>query len=229
MFDLKDDVFKEGLKIKNILENEYPEYLDGKECIIEMKRNGSKNWRQMEWAGWYFEEKSFNILVEKIGGSKGTKFGNTVFDYKKRYIWDFKFHALKGGDEWCIMNDSEAIFNAIKENGSLGFCVCQGIVTYDDINQSFKKWHDKIKGKTSNYEIERIRRGASSRRRKIGFKISNFLTYAFCNTEEIENGVNKGWIKGFQKNFRNADGSPRRSKLQISLKRIPNDLIIKKK
>ena len=33
----------------------FPKTIDGKDAILEMKNNNGKNWKQMEWAGFYFE------------------------------------------------------------------------------------------------------------------------------------------------------------------------------
>ena len=33
----------------------FPKTIDGKDAILEMKEKNGKNWKQMEWAGFYFE------------------------------------------------------------------------------------------------------------------------------------------------------------------------------
>jgi len=224
---LPQSFIEEGKTILGILLTNYPKRLDGKESIIEMKNKNSKNWRQMEWMGWYFEEKSREILFEKLGGTIGPKFGNTEFDYSLDYVWDFKVHTLNENcSNWMILNDSEAIECAIETHNIIGYCICEGNVEYDDENQSFKKWHDNLKDKISNYEKTRIQRGAPSRKRKVAVNINNFLLFGLPSLDDIERGIKENWIKGFQLNFRNADGSPRRNKFQIDVKNIPIEYII---
>ena len=224
---LGKEFIEEGKKMRELLIQVYPQRLDGRQCILELKNNGSNNWRQMEWIGWYFEEKSQILLFDKIGGGRGPKFGNVEFDYKLNFVWDFKAHAIKNEkNQWTILNDVEAIVNIIEKFGSIGYCICEGIAEYDDEESTFKKWHDELKGKTSDYVKERIKRGAPSRRRKVALEIQKFLLFGFMSLNDIKRGVKEKWIKEFQKDFRNADGSPRREKLQIDLNRIPEEYII---
>jgi hypothetical protein len=103
------------------------------------------------------------------------------------------------------------------------------ILFFSRVHDLPSKWHDVQKGKISDYEKERVKRGARSRRRKVSMKITDFLILAFKSVEDIEKGIKNGWIKGFQKNFRNADGSLRREKLQISISNIPPEVIISRK
>ena len=41
-------------KLQNASRN-VPKVWDGRSAILEMKEDGSKQWRQMEWMGFYFE------------------------------------------------------------------------------------------------------------------------------------------------------------------------------
>ncbi len=52
MLDRKimDTVSKLQIASRNI-----PEVWDSREAILEMKEAGSRQWRQMEWMGFYFE------------------------------------------------------------------------------------------------------------------------------------------------------------------------------
>lgn len=218
----------EGRKISNVFKNMTGTYLDGKKCIKEMIEHSSKNWKQMEWMGWYNEENARSILIAKIGGSEGPRYGNTRIDYMNEYAWDIKTHSLfdKNGkpEREAILNDTEAIENAIEEFGSIGFVMFL-VEPEWDIDGSFKDWHDQMKGETSDYVKERIERGAPSRMRKSACTIREIMVFRL-DKESLERGMKEKWLKGFQKGMRNADGSPRRSKVNIMIDRIPIECII---
>lgn len=53
-----------------------PKIWDGREAILEMRDGGSRQWRQMEWMGFYFEylcEKHLSQIIE-IPGKKYEKY-----------------------------------------------------------------------------------------------------------------------------------------------------------
>ena len=84
------------------------------------------------------------------------------------------------------------------------------------INQEIlKKWHDGLKGGKSNYEIKRIARKATSRKRKTNMKISRIDLIRIDDELLIECGT-------FQENFRNANGNPRRKKVLLDLTKTKN-------
>lgn len=212
-------------EICKVLRSHLQRNWNGKECILELKES-EYQWKQMEWIGWYFEHKAFQILREEIGGERGPKYGNTDFDYLRNgYVWDFKSHVDNASSSrWTILNDSEAVGKCLEEYGELGFIVARGIAEYDE-DGSFKKWHDALKGKKSNYEKERIKRGAPSRKRKTEFKVTGFQVFRITD-DILEKGLDSRWIGGFQKGMRNADGSPRRQKFMIVLDEIPSGAIL---
>lgn len=218
----------EALRIFKVVNDLLGAELDGKDCILKMKQNGSNNWKQMEWMGFYLEEEIRDLLIEKIGGSLGPKYGNTRIDYMNEYPWDIKAHSLHNskGDyqNESILNDTEAITRAIDEFGSIGFVMFIVEPTWD-IDGSFKEWHDIEKGKISEYEIERINRGAKSRMRKVSCTIDKILIFKI-DADDIKDGFERRWLKGFQEGMRNADGSPRRSKVNVLIDRIPKHCII---
>ena len=64
--------------------------------------------------------------------------------------------------------------------------------------------------------MERIKRGAPSRKRKKSFNLCKI--YILWLTEEIlEKGLNEKWIGFFQENMRNADGTARRAKYKLKV------------
>ena len=220
------DVVQEADEILSVLKKTLPKKIDGKEAILELKRI-DYNWKQMEWIGWYFEHLLFTKIIEALGGTGGPTFGNTAFDYKKKFVWDFKTHPIitpKGTpNDTMILNDKEAVDLCIQKYHGLGFIVVHGNAVFDDTGE-FKAWHDALKGGHSNYEIERIKRGAPSRKRKCAFEIDHIEALFFKNSDELNRGVSDRWIHFFQEGMRNADGSPRRSKYAIKTTKAP-DLI----
>ena len=79
------------------LMSELPTYWDGKESIMFMKNNGSRQWRQMEWPGFYFQ-----FMCEQILGKNeffeipGKSYGRVEFDGFRDINFDFKAHYLRG-------------------------------------------------------------------------------------------------------------------------------------
>ncbi|MFN7171103.1 MAG: hypothetical protein ACK4NT_07725, partial [Candidatus Omnitrophota bacterium] len=131
-----------------------------------MKEGGFNQLKQMEWIGFYFQflcEK----LLQNIMTIPGPKYGNVKFDGLKKIPWDFKAHAINTSSHQIIVNDSEATANAIKDYGDVGLILAMGEVKYNDDKRTFQKWHEELKGGKSKYELERIRRGAWSRLRKV--------------------------------------------------------------
>ena len=128
--------------------------------------------------------------------------------------WDFKSHSIQSGDK-IIINDSEATSNAISDFGCVGLILATGSVTYDNESRDFQKWHEKLKGGKSGYEIQRIARGAPSRKRKISMEISKILFVRIDDDLLVKCG-------SFQKDFRNSNGKPRREKVLLDLKKIDN-------
>ena len=52
---------------------------DGRSSIVEMKDSGSKDWKQMEWMGFYFEflcQTHFDGIIDM----PGKKYRSTTFD-----------------------------------------------------------------------------------------------------------------------------------------------------
>jgi len=204
-----------GLNFKEICDiispriSKIPTTWDGKKSILEMKAEGGR-WKDMEWIGFYFEllcKKNLSGVVE-MPYSK--KYGNVSFDGFLECPWDFKAHAIQSKED-IIINDSEAISNAVKDFGYMGLIIVTGTVVYDNESEDFKKWHDDLKGKKSKYELDRIARGVPPRRRKISMKISKILFIKIDDELLIKTG-------SFQKNFRNQNGSARREKVSLNPK-----------
>ncbi len=218
-----EDVVHEADQILAILKTSLPKKIDGKDAILELKE-ADYQWRQMEWIGWYFEYKLHTILTQRLQGDFGPAFGNTTFDYQKKFVWDFKAHPCKNPkgllNNSMILNDREAIDHCIQEHNGIGFIVVYGNADFDTTGE-FKAWHDALKGGNSAYERERVRRGAPSRKRKCAFEIDHVEALFFNTTSDLKKGVDEKWITFFQEGMRNSDGSPRRPKYALRVNRAP--------
>ena len=196
-----------------------PVVWDGRESILEMKNVGYKHWKQMEWAGFYFQflcENGFADIME----IPGKKYGNVEFDGFNAISWDFKAHAANTTSHKVITNDTEAVVDTIDDYGYYGLVLAIGEVEYNDEERTFKKWHDELKGGKSDYEKKRIERGAMSRRRKTEFVLSE--VHFVCLDKE---GLNQ-CSGSFQEGFRNSGGTPRRAKVLVDVSNIPDDSIV---
>ncbi len=213
---MKNDFLKTSKEIGDKLKS-IPKIWDGKDSILEMKKFNFNHWKQMEWMGFYFQ-----FLCEKylsdIMKIPGPKFGNVSFDGFKNIPWDFKAHAINTSSHQIIVNDSEATAKVIKKYGSVGLILALGEVKYNDEKRTFQKWHSKLKGGKSEYELERIKRGAWSRLRKVSLNLQQISFVKITDDTLIKCG-------SFQKNFRNSDGTPRRAKVLIDLEKIDKELI----
>jgi len=204
------------IEIENKLKN-VPVNWDGKTAILEMKNEGNRQWRQMEWIGFYFQ-----FLCEKYFGNlfkfQFPRYGNASFDGFYKLPFDFKSHAINTSSHKIPVNDREAIECGIRDYGSVGLIVAVGDVIYNDEDRSFQKWHEELKGKPSNYVLENRRRGAWSRLRKFSFTLKE-ISLIEITDKTLEN------CGSFQTGFRNSDGSPRREKVLINLEKLNNELI----
>lgn len=193
-----------------------PMHWDGRQAIQEMKDHGFGQWRQMEWIGFYFEFLCRRHLPPLMQ-IPGPRYGQTGFDGFLEVPWDFKAH-VSGKSSQVIVNDREAIEQAFQAYGSVGLIVASGTAVYNDEDRSFQKWHQQLKGGQSAYEKERIARQAPSRLRKTEYDLGGLL-FLRLTADSLAR------CTSFQKNFRNADGSLRRSKVLLDLKQVGSDLV----
>ena len=222
----------EARKIADAIENRFNSSVDGKDAIREMRERGGKNWKQMEWHGFHTEEEIIAILEDEIGGGEGPKVGNTTIDYSNEKSWDIKSHPTNKKDgksnDWAILNDQEAIETVIEEEGGMGFIIASGPAEFD-VDEEFKNWHEEEKGGPSEYSKQRVKEGRPSRVRKKSIEYETLEIIEFNSVEDIQRGVDEGWAKGFQKDMRNADGSPRRSKIQIKVDEVPEEFVVERR
>ncbi|MBI4972192.1 MAG: hypothetical protein HZC16_00035 [Candidatus Omnitrophica bacterium] len=189
-----------------------PKKWDGRKSILEMKKAKFPHWKQMEWSGFYFQFLCGKYL-RNIMSIPGPKYNKVEFDGFKQIPWDFKAHAMNTSSHQVIVNDSEATANAIKDCGQVGLILAIGKVLYNDEDRTFQKWHERLKGGKSKYELERIKRGAWSRLRKVSFKLQQISFIRITDDTLIKCG-------SFQTDFRNSNGRPRRAKVLIDLEKV---------
>jgi hypothetical protein len=209
------DVTKTAKLICSVIKK-MPRYWDGKKLILEMKENNGRNWRQMEWIGWYFEYWCNKNLKGIMEMPHSKKYGNVSFDGYLEIPWDFKVHAQSG--EKIIINDLQAIKKVINDFGCLGLIIVTGPVIYDNESQDFKKWHDKQKGKITSYVMKNIEKGAPSRQRKVSMKISKIL-FIKLDDDCLSNCCS------IHKQGKNSNGKPREPKVLLDLRKIENYIV----
>lgn len=212
----KEEFLKISKELSTDLKN-IPVIWDGRKSILEMKEANFRQWKQMEWIGWYFQFLCEKFLKENIK-IPGPKCGNTGFDGFNEIPWDFKAHAINTSSHQIIVNDSEATAKAIKQFGCVGLILAMGKVKYNDDKRTFQRWHEKLKGGKSDYELKRIERGAWSRLRKVEFKLEQISFIKIDDSLLVRCG-------SFQRDFRNAGGQPRREKVLLDLEKIDEELI----
>jgi hypothetical protein len=139
------DVTKTAKLICSVIKK-MPRYWDGKKLILEMKENNGRNWRQMEWIGWYFEYWCNKNLKGIMEMPHSKKYGNVSFDGYLEVPWDFKVHAQSG--EKIIINARH---------------MCQTPDTLEKI------------GIRLNISKERVRQIEASAINKLKLRIKNFV------------------------------------------------------
>ena len=192
---------------------ELPALWKGEETILYMKENGCRNWRQMEWPGWYFQFMCETILSkDNFFAIPGPAYGKVEFDGQKVIPWDFKAHTANTGTNQNKVptNGYQEVMKAIEEYGRVGFIVASGDAVFDDKDQTFKKWHDALKGKTSDYEKKRIARQAPSRRRKASFKL-DAIRFVILDKTTVQ------YCGSFQGGMRNSNGVARNPKVMLDV------------
>ncbi|MBD7949235.1 hypothetical protein [Oerskovia rustica] len=199
----------EGTALVDALQRGLPDHWDGRACVEWMRESGSTQWRQMEWAGFYFEEKVREILNElrptpPVGGPK-VRFGNTIFDYASpTRVWDAKAHTAmtaahpsdghppkrSNGAMW--LNDSRAVKQCIAEQG-LGFLVVDGLAGLD-ASGGFREWH-KAYGESDGRPLSGyVASTGTSRPRKAVWKPLMLRAIWIEDLPALDAGIAAGWI-----------------------------------
>lgn len=193
---------------------------DGRASILEMKDADYPHWRQTKWIGAYFQylcENTFAQILEM----PGKRYGRAEFDAFGNISWVFKSHALNSSSDTIIVKDSEAVSQTLDEYGCYGLILAIGNVEYsDEARVCFKKWHDELTGGTSAYLVNRIARGALSRKSVTAFALSGI--YFICLDEESLNQCKGTFQEGL--GFSDSADKPRKATLDVS--RIPDNALL---
>jgi len=216
-----DTVSEEATRIVSTLHSAFTERVDGRDAITAMKQTGSSNWRQMEWMGFYFEEKA----ISELGISQGPTIDRTVFDAEANYVWDFKTHPYRtpsGKKRYIIhLNDVYSTRLCVK-NGGIGYVIAYVDAEYDNEERDFYLWHQELKGGDSEYTEKRRKRGANSRLRKRAFNFEKISAYFIQDMDALEKAQDDGWIKS-KGQGRNRNGDERNDKFYMKPHKIPED------
>ena len=208
-------------KVVTVLETNLPDTIDGQTAIIAMRDGGSRNWKQMEWIGFWFEFVVETQVLEAVDGKPGPKFGRTQIDLMLSAPWDLKAHPADV--DKVILNDVAAVDKCIAKFGVINYLLLKGDVAYDDDQETFKKWHDSVKGKPSRYVLRGVLSRRPSRVRKTAFSPLEILGIQLDHGD-LRRGETAGWISRFQEGMVNANGRPRNSKYMIHLDKIDASL-----
>lgn len=200
-------------KLGEILKTVLPVTIDGRQAIQEMREGGSPNWRQMEWVGFYLEFLVETKVLPLIGGHRGPKYGKSAIDLMLSAPWDLKSHVKKKMNS-VILNDTEAIDCCIREHKTISYFLLEGAATYDDQEDTFKKWHDEFKGKASTYTCDRKNTRKYSRRRKVTFSPDGFRGIELTEAS-LRQGIAARKIRLFQEGMRNSNGNLRNPKYML--------------
>lgn len=203
---------EEAAALVEVLRRGLPDHWDGRECIRWMRENGSTQWRQMEWAGFYFEERVRELLNEAyptppVGGPR-TRFGNTVFDYASpTRVWDAKAHtsrtvavpddgqAPRRTSPAMWLNDARAVRECVEQQG-LGFLIVDGLAGLDSQGE-FRAWHKTFAESDGRPLSGYVASTGTSRARKATWTPLHLQAIWIENLYELDAGIAAGWI--FQK------------------------------
>lgn len=205
---MRQSFFEEAEIVIDALKD-LPTDWEGKRTILELKE-AKFNWRQMEWWSFYFEY----LARKKLCGEfqiPGRKVGNTIFDFSGRFNWDLKAKAIKSDDHRCILNDKSAMNRSVREKGAHGLVVALCDVEYNDLNRTFQKWWDELKGKKTPYQEKKRAEGALSRYRKTHAVLREILFLRFFegDLEELDE----------MRQGKNSNDMPRPTKYMLNLER----------
>ena len=127
-------------EIHRALSESLPRYWDGRETISFMRDNGSRNWRQMEWPGWYFQFQCERILKEKCNFEiPGPAYGKVVFDGFRVIPWDFKVHTDNLPSRKVPTNGFQEVVQALRDYESVGFIIDSSYNRYSEHNSNCRE------------------------------------------------------------------------------------------
>ncbi|WP_278236064.1 hypothetical protein [Isoptericola sp. AK164] len=200
---------EEAAELVEALQRGLPAHWDGRECVQWMRESGSTQWRQMEWPGFYFEERLREILNETfptppVGGPR-TRFGSTVFDYaSSTRVWDAKAHTAwthahpsdglpaKRSASTMWLNDAWAVRECIAEQG-LGFIVVDGTAGVD-VTGDFRDWHRAFAESDGRPLSGYVASTGNSRPRKASWAPLLLRALWIEDIASLDSAIAAGWI-----------------------------------
>jgi hypothetical protein len=209
---------KKDIQSAKSLLSDLPTVWDGRKSVLELKK-ANFNWRQMEWWGFYFEHLCYQRLESTfvIPGDRFGKARTACFDIKGSINWDLKAKAIKSDDHRSILNDTQAMKWSIEEYGAHGLIIALCDVEYNDSKRTFQKWHQKLKGGKSKYEISREKRTSVSRYRKTAAELHEVL-FLVVTSKNIS-------YLSIHHQGRNSNGKPRPPKYMLDYDTVGKFLV----
>lgn len=179
-----------------------PVHWDGKQAVKWLAKNGLRGSNDLEWQGFYGEERAKAILngsfAPMVPGPTRA-YGPTVFDYALSWVWDIKVHTstqvsgstAKRASDSMMLNDERAVRACIEDQG-LGFLVVSGEAVMDHAGE-FKAWHDEWKLKRSRRPAAPSNSG-TSRTRKSAFNPLHVDAYWVPNKLALQAAIASGQL-----------------------------------
>lgn len=200
-------------------------HVDGKKAIKWMKNENLPGWREVEWAGFYIRHKLQRLCKEKRPEDFTPIIDRKQYRVKGKYLWDIRVRSIERKPK-IILNSVINFEKLIQENNGIGLIIPNATMFYDTNEHAFRKWQEKIKGKSSNYVLQSETVGRPPRLRKTGFIITRVFAY-YLSEDSINQGLNESWMRNdFQKGMKNADGTLRTPKYIINLKKTPVEYLL---
>lgn len=179
---------------------------DGKQMLLEMKNKNMKGYRQLEYQGFYFQQKIANFLAKNYGYKTDFfKNGRSIidtFDTKYNIPIDIKTHNVSKGNT-IILNDKETIDKAIEKYGAFGLIVLDMDCKIDE-DYSLRNFQKSL---DSTYVSKMTKTVKYNRKIKSSFSIKDIRFIVF-----EDNGCFQIFNQGI-----NSDGSSRKPKYNYTL------------
>lgn len=203
------------------ISKEFPtEQIDASRAILDMLEGGSTNWKQTEWAGWYFEH-LFKKASKKLNLEDRFQFGlyvgpdNLKLDIwfvQERFYGDLKAHSIDSSA--IIGNDTLVVNEAIKNHNKLWYIIAEHERSKDLNDKENMKRLQIIYDSTGQMnKLPRRRIKGSIKFNKILILLIDKDTLTF--TDQLQ----KDWL--------NSNGTPRKEKISLKKKYLTNsDLVI---
>lgn len=214
---------EEAKEIIEILDKYFPKRFNAEESIQWLHKHSNQK-KQDEWAAFFFEEYSFPLLINFLGGWKGPRITKDKrFDYQREYVWDLKMESIidKNGSKtkWVILNDKSATDRIIRDERGIGFIIAKTKFAFD-LDGKVREWRERYENK-----IPKKTGPGNTRVLKKKGNVQELLAIIIQDEKEIEKAVKNGWIGIFNQG-RNSNGDPRPPKYKMNVEKIPLENIV---